>query len=53
MVHRNITLRVDSELYSRYRSLCKNEGLFASRRFELFMQKEINDNEKQKKLGEN
>lgn len=40
---KNITLKVNSELYDRYRVLCKNKGLIVSRQFEIMMEEQIRD----------
>ena len=37
IVSKNITLRVNSELYDKYRELCKKKGLLVSRQFEICM----------------
>ena len=38
MPTKNITLKVDSELYGRYRDHCKKEGWVVSRQFEKLME---------------
>ncbi|MFH1641907.1 MAG: hypothetical protein ABIC04_03325 [Nanoarchaeota archaeon] len=38
---KNITLKVKSELYEKYRELCKEEGWIVSRQFEKCMEKEL------------
>lgn len=38
---KNITLRVDSELYEKYRELCRKKGLLVSRQFEIMMEKQV------------
>jgi len=39
--NKNITLSVDSETYDGYSEYCKKNGLVISKRFELFMKKEL------------
>lgn len=41
MTTKNITLKVNSELYGRYRELCKKKGLIASRQFEIVMEEQL------------
>lgn len=41
MIKVNITLKVDSRLYKRYRIYTKREGLIVSRQFEKLMEKEL------------
>ncbi len=41
MGSKNITLKVDSELYDKYREFCKHEGLIVSRQFEKCMEKQL------------
>jgi len=41
MATKNITLKVDSELYDKYREHCKKEGWVVSRQFEKLMEKHI------------
>lgn len=38
MTKKNVTLKIDSELYSRYRKYCKDKGLIVSRQVEIFME---------------
>lgn len=38
---KNITLKVNSELYDQYRELCKKKGLIVSRQFEIMMEEQI------------
>ena len=42
MESKNITLRVKSELYDKYREFCKKKGLLISRQFEIMMEKQLN-----------
>ncbi|MBU0459564.1 MAG: hypothetical protein KJ597_05890 [Nanoarchaeota archaeon] len=42
---KNITLKVNSELYDTYRELCRKKGLIVSRQFEIMMESQI-DKEK-------
>ncbi len=41
MTSKNITLRVKSELYDKYRELCKKKGLLVSRQFEICMEEQL------------
>ena len=38
---KNITLKVNSELYDKYREICKQEGWIVSRQFEKCMEEEL------------
>lgn len=35
---KNITLKVNAELYEKFRKHCKEKGLIISRQFEIFME---------------
>lgn len=50
MPTKNITLKVDTELYDKYREHCKREGWVVSRQFEKLMELHL---EKNTKEGEN
>jgi hypothetical protein len=41
MSTKNITLKVSSELYEKYRGLCKKEGWIVSRQFEKLMEDDL------------
>ena len=41
METKNITLLVNSELYDKYRELCKKKGLIVSRQFEIAMEEQL------------
>jgi hypothetical protein len=41
METKNITLKVNSELYDRYREFCKKKGLVVSRQFEILIEKQM------------
>jgi len=41
MESKNITLKVNSELYDKYRELCKKKGLIVSRQFEICMEEHL------------
>ena len=41
MESKNITLRVNSELYNEYRELCKKKGLLVSRQVEIMMEEQL------------
>ena len=45
MTTKNITLKVNSELYDKYRELCKKKGLIVSRQFEITMEKQLEEEE--------
>ncbi|MBT7402931.1 hypothetical protein HN777_04030 [Candidatus Woesearchaeota archaeon] len=45
MGSKNITLRVNSELYDKYRDFCKKKGWILSRQFELMMEEQLKNNE--------
>ena len=44
MTNKNITLSVDSKTYEKYSEFCKKNGLIISKKFEIFMQKELKEN---------
>ena len=46
MKSKNITLRVNSELYDKYRVLCKKKGLLVSRQVEIMMEEQIKEGAK-------
>lgn len=46
MGSKNITLKVDEDLYDKYKAHCKNKSLVISRQFEIFAEKEL------KKIGD-
>ncbi|MFW6272706.1 MAG: hypothetical protein ACOC2U_02865 [bacterium] len=41
MESKNITLKVNSNLYNEYREICKQEGWIVSRQFEKCMEAEL------------
>ena len=41
MDSKNITLKVNSELYDKYREISKHEGCIVSRQFEKYMEEEL------------
>lgn len=43
MSNKNITLSVDSDTYDKYSEYCKKNGIVISKRFELFIQKELKE----------
>jgi len=43
MESKNITLRVNSELYDKYRIFCKNKGWLLSRQFEIMMEEQLKE----------
>ena len=46
MASKNITLKVDSELYDKYREHCRKEGWVVSRQIEKLMELHLSDREK-------
>jgi phage/plasmid-associated DNA primase len=45
---KNITLKVNSDLYDRYRDYCKKKGLIVSRQFEITMEEKLKEDGKKK-----
>ena len=43
---KNITLKVDENLYNSYKEYCKKKGLIISRQFEIFVEKELSKRDK-------
>ena len=43
MESKNITLRVNSKLYTEYKELCKKKGLLLSRQFEILMESQLKE----------
>ena len=43
MATKNITLKVDTELYDKYREHCKKEGWVVSRQFEKLMESHLKE----------
>ncbi|MBW6451759.1 MAG: hypothetical protein K0B02_03440 [DPANN group archaeon] len=41
MDSKNITLRVDSKIYDKYRDFCKKKGLLVSRQVEIMMEEQM------------
>ena len=41
MESKNITLRVNSDLYPEYREFCKKKGLLISRHFEIMVEEQL------------
>jgi len=44
MTTKNITLKVNTELYDKYKKFCKHEGLIVSRQFEKCIEKQLKGN---------
>tara|TARA_Y100000310_G_scaffold326434_1_gene391333 strand:- start:2680 stop:2853 length:174 start_codon:yes stop_codon:yes gene_type:complete len=42
---KNITLKVNSEIYDKYRYLCKKKGWVVSRQFEILMENTLREDE--------
>jgi len=45
MPSKNVTLRVDEDLYDRYRDFCKKKGWLISRQFEIMMEEQMKGDE--------
>ena len=45
MQSKNITLKVNSELYDTYREYCKKKGLIVSRQFEIMIEEQLRKEE--------
>ncbi len=43
---KSITLKVDSDLYDKYREFCKKKGLIVSKQFENFIKEKLMKNNK-------
>jgi hypothetical protein len=43
---KNITLKVNSDLYDKYREFCKKKGLIVSRQFEIIMEEQLKKEKK-------
>jgi len=41
MESKNITLRVNSKIYDKYREFCKKKGLLVSKQVELMMEEQL------------
>lgn len=46
MQSKNITLRVNSELYEKYREFCKKKGILISRQVEIMMEEQFKEEAK-------
>ena len=46
MPSKSVTLKVDSDLYDKYREFCKKKGLIVSRQFEIMMEEQLEGEEK-------
>jgi hypothetical protein len=46
MDSKNITLRVDSKTYDKYRDFCKKKGLLVSRQVEIMMEEQMKEGAK-------
>lgn len=46
MDSKNITLRVNSEIYDKYREFCKKKGLLVSRQVEIMMEEQLKEGAK-------
>ena len=45
METKNITLKVNSLIYDKYRELCKKKGLIVSRQVEIMMEEKLKEEE--------
>lgn len=43
MKSKNITLRVNSDLYDKYKEFCKKKGLLISRQVEIMMEEQLKE----------
>ncbi len=43
---KSITLKVDTEIYDKYKEFCKEKGLIVSRQFEIMMEEQLEGEEK-------
>ena len=43
---KNITLKVNSDLYDKYREYCKKKGLIVSRQFEIMIENQLREGAK-------
>ena len=41
MPSKSVTLKVDSNIYDKYRGFCKNKGIVVSRQFEIMMEEHL------------
>ncbi len=46
MLSKSVTLKVDSDVYEKYREFCKEKGLIVSKQFENFIKEELKKNNK-------
>ena len=46
MPSKSVTLKVESELYDKYREFCKKKGLIVSRQFEIMMEEQMKEGAK-------
>jgi len=46
MPSKNVTLRVNENLYDTYRDYCQKKGLVISRQFEIMMEEQMGEDEK-------
>ena len=46
MDSKNVTLRVDSKIYDKYRDFCKKKGLLVSRQVEIMMEEQMKEGAK-------
>jgi len=45
MATKNVTLSVNSEIYTKYKEYCKEKGLMISRQFEIMMEKQMKEDQ--------
>ncbi|MCA9497198.1 MAG: hypothetical protein KC589_09715 [Nanoarchaeota archaeon] len=43
---KNVTLKLNSGIYDKYREFCKEKGLLASRQVEIFMENQMKEGSK-------
>ena len=46
MESKNITLRVNAQLYETYKEFCKKKGLLLSRQFEIMIEEQLKEENK-------
>ncbi len=46
ILSKSVTLKVDSDVYEKYREFCKEKGLIVSKQFENFIKEKLRKNNK-------
>ena len=47
MPKKKVTLSIDSKIYDKYKQYCEDNAIMLSKKIELFMKKEIEDDKKE------